>query len=146
MTTFLFAAVAVSGIRIISTVPFTRRNRFILTASLAVGYGATLVPSWFDYVFTYEGGNTSLKGFMNAISLVMETGFAVTAFLALFLNLFLPEEIEDDVVDVDGREADADTTPGATAPTKAVGTESSRQSDVDSVDKIEQHPNKEANP
>jgi uric acid-xanthine permease len=146
MTTFLFAAVAVSGIRIISTVPFTRRNRFILTASLAVGYGATLVPSWFDYVFTYEGGNTSLKGFMNAISLVMETGFAVTAFLALFLNLFLPEEIEDDVVDVDGREADADTTPGATAPTKTVGTESSRQSDVDSVDKIEQHPNKEANP
>jgi uric acid-xanthine permease len=46
MTTFLFAAVAVSGIRIISTTPFTRRNRFILTASLAVGYGATLVPSW----------------------------------------------------------------------------------------------------
>lgn len=46
MTTFLFSAVAVSGIRIISTVPFTRRNRFILTAALAVGYGATLVPSW----------------------------------------------------------------------------------------------------
>lgn len=46
MTTFLFSAVAVSGIRIISTAPFTRRNRFILTASLAVGYGATLVPDW----------------------------------------------------------------------------------------------------
>lgn len=26
----------------------------------------------------------------------METGFAVTAFLALFLNLILPEEIEDE--------------------------------------------------
>ena len=26
----------------------------------------------------------------------METGFAVTAFLALFLNLMLPEEIEDE--------------------------------------------------
>lgn len=46
MTTFLFAAVAVSGIRIISTTPFTRRNRFILTAALALGYGATLVPEW----------------------------------------------------------------------------------------------------
>lgn len=46
MTTFLFCAVAVSGIRIISTVPFTRRNRFILTTALAVGYGATLVPTW----------------------------------------------------------------------------------------------------
>lgn len=44
MTTFLFSAVAVSGIRIISTTPFTRRNRFILTAGLAIGYGATLVP------------------------------------------------------------------------------------------------------
>ena len=45
MTTFLFTAVAVSGIRIISTMPFTRRNRFILTAGLTLGYGATLVPT-----------------------------------------------------------------------------------------------------
>lgn len=100
MTTFLFSAVAVSGIRIISTVPFTRRNRFILTAALAVGYGATLVPKWFDYVFTYRGGNRALLGFFNAIQLVMESGFAVTAFLALFLNLFLREEIEDEAVDI----------------------------------------------
>ena len=96
MTTFLFAAVAVSGIRIISTMPFTRRNRFILTAALALGYGATLVPTWFAYVFTYEGDNQALQGFFNAIVLVMETGFAVAAFLALILNLLLPEEIEDE--------------------------------------------------
>jgi NCS2 family nucleobase:cation symporter-2 len=44
MTTFLFSAVTVSGIRIISTMPFTRRNRFILTAGFALGFGATLVP------------------------------------------------------------------------------------------------------
>lgn len=43
MTTFLFASVATSGLRIISTVPFTRRNRFILAAALAPGLGATLV-------------------------------------------------------------------------------------------------------
>lgn len=48
MTTFLFAAVAASGLRIIATEPFTRRNRFILTASLALGFGATLVPTWFE--------------------------------------------------------------------------------------------------
>lgn len=96
MTTFLFAAVSVSGIRIISTVPFTRRNRFILTASLALGYGATLVPTWFAYIFTYEGSNTSLRGFFNAIALVMETGFAVAAFVSLFLNLVLDEEVEDE--------------------------------------------------
>ncbi|KAF2171648.1 hypothetical protein M409DRAFT_17885 [Zasmidium cellare ATCC 36951] len=98
MTTFLFAAVASSGIRIISTMPFTRRNRFILTASLAVGLGATLVPTWFNYVFTYSGDNHALIGFFNAIELVMETGFAVTGVLALILNLILPEEDEDEDV------------------------------------------------
>jgi len=102
MTTFLFSAVAISGVRIISTVPFTRRNRFILTASMSVGFGATLVPEWFNYVFTYSGNNTALQGFFSAIMLVMETGFAITAFLALFLNLFLPEEIDDEVVDING--------------------------------------------
>ncbi|EON68265.1 purine permease [Coniosporium apollinis CBS 100218] len=96
MTTFLFSAVAVSGIRIISTVPFTRRNRFILTAGLAIGYGATLVPTWFSYAFTYEGDNRALLGFFNAIELVMETGFAVTAFLTLILNLVLEEEVADE--------------------------------------------------
>lgn len=98
MTTFLFSSVAVSGIRIISTTPFTRRNRFILTASLALGYGATLVPDWFTYVFTYAGDNHALIGFFNAIELVLETGFAVTAFLAVILNLALPEDLEDEDV------------------------------------------------
>lgn len=95
MTTFLFCAVAVSGLAIISRVPMNRRTRFVLTASLAVGYGATLVPTWFSYVFTYEGDNHALRGFYDAIGLVMETGFAVTAFVSMTLNLILPEEIED---------------------------------------------------
>ena len=76
LTTFLFSSVAVSGVRIISTVPFTRRNRFILTASLSLGFGAILVPNWFSFVFTYSGGNQSKQGFFNAIVLVLETGFA----------------------------------------------------------------------
>jgi uracil-xanthine permease len=79
MTTFLFASVAVSGMAIISRSPFTRRNRFILTAALSVGYGATLVPTWFSTVFTYKGDNKGLQGFLDAIVLIMETGFAVTA-------------------------------------------------------------------
>ncbi|RPA90088.1 Xanthine/uracil permease [Choiromyces venosus 120613-1] len=95
MTTFLFCAVAVSGMRITATMPFTRRNQFILTASLALGYGATLVPTWFDHFFTYNGGG-GLQGFLDAISLIMETGFAITAFMAIFLNLILPEEVEED--------------------------------------------------
>ena len=106
LTTFLFAAVAVSGIRIISTVPFTRRNRFILTAALAIGLGAILVPEWFSYVFTYKGPNKTLRGFMNAIVLVMESGFAVAGFIALFLNLILQEEDEDETVSITANEAD----------------------------------------
>jgi len=96
MTTFLFASVAISGIRIISTMPFTRRNRFVLTAGMALGFGATLVPNWFSFVFTYKGDNHALTGFFNAIVLVMEEGFALTALLCVILNLFLPEEIEDE--------------------------------------------------
>ncbi|KAI6082287.1 Xanthine/uracil permease [Hypoxylon rubiginosum] len=96
MTTFLFCAVAVSGIAIITRgVPFTRRNRFILTAGLSLGYGATLVPTYFDNVFSYSGDNKSLQGFLDAIVLVMETGFTVTAFVCMILNLTLEEEIEE---------------------------------------------------
>ncbi|KAJ4501989.1 hypothetical protein HRR83_009430 [Exophiala dermatitidis] len=97
MTTFLYCAVAVSGMAIVNRVPFNRRTRFILTASLAVGYGSTLVPTWFDNVFTYDGGNHALQGFYNAIILVMETGFTITAFIAMVLNLVLPEDLEDDL-------------------------------------------------
>lgn len=113
MTTFLFSAVAAAGVRIMSTMPWTRRNRFILTAAFTLGFGATLVPEWvsnisvesakewllieiqFSYVFTYSGDNRALLGFFNAISLVMETGFAIAAFVSLILNLALPEEDED---------------------------------------------------
>ncbi|KAI0204374.1 purine permease [Astrocystis sublimbata] len=104
MTTFLFTSVAVSGIAIICRgTPFTRRNRFILTAGLALGYGATLVPGYFDKVFTYSGGNRSLRGFLDAISLVLETGFAVTALVTIILNLTLPEEeIEETEEAVEG--------------------------------------------
>ena len=99
MTTFLFASVAVSGIRIIATVPFTRRTRFVLTASMSIGLGAILVPSWFTYVFTYKGNNRAKAGFFDAIVLVMETGFAVTAILAVVLNLILPDEVEEEVAE-----------------------------------------------
>lgn len=96
MTTFLFSSVAISGIRIISMVPFTRRNRFILTASFAVGMGATLVPDWFSYVFTYSGNNKGLTGLIDAIELVMTTGFVITGLIALILNLALPEDDDDE--------------------------------------------------
>lgn len=100
MTSFLFTSVAVSGVRIISTIEFTRRDRFVLTASLLPGFGSILVSNWFDNVFTYSGNNTALLGFFDAIVLVMETGFAVTGFIGLILNLILPE-MDDDIEEFD---------------------------------------------
>ncbi|KAG6023508.1 hypothetical protein E4U19_004324 [Claviceps sp. Clav32 group G5] len=96
MTTFLFTAVTVSGMAIISRgTSFDRRTRFILTAGLALGYGATLVPTYFDRIFSYLGDNHALKGFLDAIVLIMETGFAVTAAICMILNLVLPDEPEE---------------------------------------------------
>jgi xanthine/uracil permease len=106
---FLFCAVAVAGMAIIARAPFNRRNRFILTASLAVGFGAILVPNWFSYVFTYKGNNRALMGFFDAIILVMETGFAVTALLAMILNLSIGEEIEQDARELEGEPVSKET-------------------------------------
>lgn len=73
--TFLFCSVAVSGVAIIAKgVPFNRRNRFILTAGLAIGYGATLVPTYFHRVFEPVAAGRDLQGLLNAIELIMETG------------------------------------------------------------------------
>jgi uracil-xanthine permease len=104
MTTFLFSAVVVSGIAIIARTEMTRRNRFILTAGFTLGFGATMVPTWFSYVFTYSGDNRALAGFYDAIELVLETGFAVVAFVTLILNLILPEEIEDEIPELTAEE------------------------------------------
>lgn len=95
MTTFLFAAVMAAGFAILCRVPFNRRTRFIVTASMALGVGATVVPGWFSNVFTYSGDNSGLAGFYSAITLVLETGFAVSALVGVILNLTLPEEIEE---------------------------------------------------
>ena len=87
---------------------------------MAIGFGATLVPTWFSYVFTYAGGNTAKKGFFNAIVLVCENGFAINAFIALILNLILKEEIETE--EATQTEARA-VREGSTAESSNVGVE-----------------------
>jgi uric acid-xanthine permease len=94
MTTFLFTSVAVSGIRILAICEFSRRNRFIMTCALSVGFGAILVPNWFSYFFTYSGPNSALAGFLDAITLLMEAGYALAGVISLILHLILPEESE----------------------------------------------------
>lgn len=99
MTTFLFTSVAVSGLKIISTIPFTRRDRFVLTGTLLFGFGAILVPNWFETFFHYSGSNQSLQGFLDAIILIMESGFAIAGVVGIILNLMIPQELDEDLMD-----------------------------------------------
>lgn len=109
MTTFLFASVCVSGLRVISLGAgnYTRRTRFILTASLSLGLGLILVPDWFNYVFTYDGPNTALKGFYDAITIFVGTGYSLAGAIGIFLNLVLPADQPEDVAVADTTERDS---------------------------------------
>lgn len=58
--------VAVSGLKVISYTPFSRRDRIILAAGLSLGFGNLLVPGWSSHIFTYDGPNKALLGFLNS--------------------------------------------------------------------------------
>ncbi|CAO1628804.1 unnamed protein product [Sympodiomycopsis kandeliae] len=97
VTTILFASVAISGLKVLSSIKFTRRERFLLALSLGIGLGNLLVPTWFSYLFTYPetGSNTALRGFMDSIEIIVETPFLICAVVGMLANLVLPLEIED---------------------------------------------------
>ncbi len=65
-----------------------------MTCALSLGFGAILVPDWFSYFFTYSGPNKALAGFLDAITLLMEAGYALAGVISLILHLTLPEESE----------------------------------------------------
>lgn len=74
VTTFLFASVIVSGLRVLSFVRYTRRDRFILAAALSFGVGDLLVPDIFTYLF--DGVNNpsgGLQGLFESITIVLST-------------------------------------------------------------------------
>lgn len=95
MTVFLFASVATSGIRILGYIEWTRRDRVIVAASLALALGVSLVPDWFSYVLpTFE--NEALQGLMEAVDTVISTGYIMAGIMSILLNLVLPYEKEED--------------------------------------------------
>jgi xanthine/uracil permease len=74
ITTFLFASVAVSGLRVLSYVRFTRRDRFVLAAALSFGVGDLLVPGIFTHLFDgVNHPNKALQGFFDSIMIVLST-------------------------------------------------------------------------
>ncbi|GLC34611.1 hypothetical protein PLESTB_001242600 [Pleodorina starrii] len=93
MTTFLFANVIASGIKIIiNGDPLTRRSRFILACSLALAFGVELVPQWATNNLWPVTPNMSkgVRGIRDAIILVLSTSFTFGAVTALILNLIIP--------------------------------------------------------
>ncbi|RUS15460.1 NCS2 family nucleobase:cation symporter-2 [Endogone sp. FLAS-F59071] len=92
MTTFLFSNVVVSGIRILAYMRWTRRERFIVSAAFSIGLGVNLVPNWFSYVFSYNGGNQTIQGLIDSLEVIVSTGFCISAIITIFLNLILPKD------------------------------------------------------
>ncbi|KAI1796265.1 Xanthine/uracil permease [Ganoderma leucocontextum] len=105
VTTFLFATVAISGIRVLSYNRFTRRERFILASAMSFGIGNLLVPTIFTHLFDgVRNPNQGLQGLFDSITIIISTPFLMSGLVALVLNLILPEEDpvgdDDDVVKV----------------------------------------------
>lgn len=77
VTTFLFASVCVSGLRVIALAPFTRRDRFVLAAALSFGVADLLQPELFTHLFdgkaSGDGVTSGLKGFEDSIVIILST-------------------------------------------------------------------------
>lgn len=74
VTTFLFASVATSGVRVLAYVPFNRRARFILAAALSFGLGNLLVPDIFEHLFeSVENPNKGLQGLFDSVTIILST-------------------------------------------------------------------------
>ncbi|CAE6478588.1 unnamed protein product [Rhizoctonia solani] len=106
VTTFLFASVMVSGIRVLATIKWQRRDRFILAGALSFGLGDLLVPEWYAHLFDGVEANSGLQGFFDSITIVLSTPFLIAGVVAVILNLIIPPE--EDVSNIVEHDADAE--------------------------------------
>ncbi|KAI0311856.1 permease family-domain-containing protein [Amylostereum chailletii] len=97
VTTFLFASVATSGVRVLSYVRWTRRDRFVLAAALSFGFGDLLVPTVFTHLFDGVSAGKALQGFLDSITIVLSTPFLSAGIVAVVLNLILPQEQVEEI-------------------------------------------------
>ncbi len=81
----MFGMVASAGVSMLSEVDWNRRNMIIFAVSLGVGLGLYLVP-------------TGVQHLPETLRILMTSGLLPAAFLAIVLNLILPEEIENESV------------------------------------------------
>ena len=104
MTIFLFANVLASGISLANTCDLkSRRTKFILALSLALGVGVTVWPYAFQdrrassYTANFwpcSDCDNTLKGIRNGVSIFLSTGYCIGTVMAMVLNVILPEDSE----------------------------------------------------
>ncbi|WVQ72909.1 hypothetical protein IAR50_002471 [Cryptococcus sp. DSM 104548] len=94
-TTFLFGAVATSGVRVLAYAKWTRRDRFIATVGMALGMASLCVPEWFSYFFTYTGTSAGKKGLIQAVVLIVEEPYLISALVMIILNLCIADELAE---------------------------------------------------
>ncbi|MFC6486577.1 uracil-xanthine permease family protein [Nitratireductor sp. GCM10026969] len=80
----MFGMVAAAGVKILSAVEWNRRNMVIFAVSLSVGLGLQLEPD-------------ALQHLPETAQILLTSGLLPSAFLAIALNLLLPEEAGEDV-------------------------------------------------
>ena len=74
VTTFLFATVLTSGIRVLSYITWSRRNRFTLSSAIAFGVGDLLAPGWYTHLFDgVTNRSPGLQGLFDSITIVLST-------------------------------------------------------------------------
>jgi xanthine/uracil permease len=103
MVIFLFANVLVSGIALAATIDMhSRRNKFIMALSLAIGVGVTVWPFAFQdmrassYTANFwrcEDCSETLTGLRNGVAIFLSTGYCVGTVFAMILNGILPEDV-----------------------------------------------------
>ncbi len=79
----MFGMVVAAGISMLSDVNWNRRNMVIFAIALSIGLGLQLEPG-------------AVAGFPDTMRILMTSGLLPAAFIAIVLNLVLPEELADE--------------------------------------------------
>ena len=70
-----YSTIVVASIRVLGLIAWSCRTRFILIASLGIGFIDIVQPSWFSQILDYSGSNVHLQGFEQGLILIVETPF-----------------------------------------------------------------------
>jgi NCS2 family nucleobase:cation symporter-2/xanthine permease XanP len=91
-TLVMFATVAVAGFRIVVQDGFSPRNQFVVAISLALGLGVTVVPEAFAGIGAVETESAVLALLLPFAQVVLQSGLALGAVVAVALNALFPVE------------------------------------------------------